>query len=296
MPRCETPSTRRSGAWPARGRAAACSPPAASSSSSSQYLDPIGRPRPPATGSRIRASSTSPSAPAAGATTAALPPGARSWGARQNRRPAHLPGGGVVYVNDPDGFSVELLWMSPASERHWGFTPRPAAEAAEGGHARGRADGADCRAGADHVGCDRRRTRTWPSWLGLGSVRRTVDGAPDPDGRGSERLLKLLGASVTEQVLAYDPPTTYRYRVTKGSPFVCHQGEIRLREEGDHTELTWRIRFRPKLPGTGRPLATLLSWLLGRVLRTGLKPYVEALPNGRPDVGRTPSEAVRARG
>ena len=43
------------------------------------------------------------------------------------------------------------------------------------------------------------------------------------------------------------------------------------------TELTWRIRFRPKLPGTGRPLAIVLSWLLGRVLRSGLKPHVEAL-------------------
>ena len=77
-------------------------------------------------------------------------------------------------------------------------------------------------------------------------------------------------------MLAYEPPLSYRYRVTKGSPFVCHQGEIRLRADGDHTQLTWTIRFRPKLPGTGRPLAALLSCLLGRVLRTGLKPHIEA--------------------
>ena len=113
-------------------------------------------------------------------------------------------------------------------------------------------------------------------WIGLGSVRRTIDGAPAPDGRGSERLLTLLGVRVTEQVVAYQPPLSYRYRVTKGSPFVSHQGEIRLRADGDHTELTWTIRFRPKLPGTGRPLAALLSRLLARVLRTGLKPYIEA--------------------
>ena len=58
---------------------------------------------------------------------------------------------------------------------------------------------------------------------------------------------------------------------------MCHQGEIRLRADGDHTEVAWRIRFRPKLPGTGRPLATALSRLLGRVLSSGLKPHVEAL-------------------
>ena len=73
------------------------------------------------------------------------------------------------------------------------------------------------------------------------------------------------------------PPIVYRYHVTAGSPFVCHQGEIRLRADGDHTEVAWRIRFRPKLPGTGRPLATALSRLLGRVLSSGLKPHVEAL-------------------
>ena len=114
-------------------------------------------------------------------------------------------------------------------------------------------------------------------WLGLGSVRRTVDGAVDPNGRGSERLLKLPGTRITERVLACEPPASYRYQVTKGSPFICHQGEIRLRADGDETELTWSIRFRPRLPGTGRPLAIGLSWLLGRVLRSGLKPHVEAL-------------------
>ena len=66
-------------------------------------------------------------------------------------------------------------------------------------------------------------------WVGLGSVRRTVDGVPDPDGRGSERLLKFLGVSITERVLAYEPPSAYRYHVTNGSPFICHHGEIRLR-------------------------------------------------------------------
>ena len=81
---------------------------------------------------------------------------------------------------------------------------------------------------------------------------------------------------ITEQVLAFEPPTSYRYHVTKGSPFICHQGEIRLRADGDQTELTWTIRFRPKLPGTGRALAIVLSRLLGRVLRSGLKPHVEA--------------------
>ena len=63
-------STRRSGASPARRRAAACSRPAASSSSSCSISIRSGGRAQPAIGSQIRASSTSPSAPAADATIA----------------------------------------------------------------------------------------------------------------------------------------------------------------------------------------------------------------------------------
>jgi uncharacterized protein YndB with AHSA1/START domain len=240
-----------------------------------QYLDPIGRTRPPgyrisdqgilniAFGARRRRDHR------------ALYERASATGARANRRPVPMPGAGVLYVNDPDEFSVELLWMSQSLERHFGFTPRPAAERPPADtHAIERTAriAAPAQATWDVIANHERMSE----WIGLGSVRRTVDGAPVPDGRGSERLLKLLGVSVTEQVVAYEPPFSYRYRVTKGSPFVSHHGEIRLRAEDDHTEVTWTIRFRPKLPGTGRALASLLSWQFGRVLRTGLKPFVEA--------------------
>ena len=93
-----------------------------------QYLDPVGRPRPAgyrisdqgilniAFGARSRRAHTE------------LYRRARAAGARENRRPVHLPGAGVVYVNDPQQFSVELLWISPAADKRWGFAPRPAAE------------------------------------------------------------------------------------------------------------------------------------------------------------------------
>ncbi len=199
---------------------------------------------------------------------------ARGAGAQPNRRPLHLPGAGVVYVNDAQQFSVELMWMSRASDKRYGFTPRPPRKRPH----------ADTRAVERSVRIAAPVETTWSAiadhesmgeWMGYGSVSRTAEGEADRDGRGSERLLNLPGASITEQVLAHEPPTSYRYRVTNGSPFVCHQGEIRLRPDRDDTELTWRIRFRPRLPGTGRALAAVLAWMLGRLLRKGLKPHVE---------------------
>jgi catechol 2,3-dioxygenase-like lactoylglutathione lyase family enzyme/uncharacterized protein YndB with AHSA1/START domain len=253
-----------------------------------QYLEPVGRQRPPgyrisdqgilniAFGARSRRDHRT------------LCARARAAGARENRRPVYLPGAGVIYVNDPDQFSIELLWMSPASGKRWGFTPRPAAK-------RPRADthsvqrtvriAAPAQTTWDVIA----KHETMPKWVGLGSVRRTVDGVPDPDGRGSERLLKFFGASITERVLAYEPPSAYRYHMTNGSPFICHHGEIRLRANGEHTELTWSIRFRPKLLGTGRPLAIMLSWRLGRVLASGLKPHVEAIAQRTPGTASNPT-------
>ena len=241
-----------------------------------QYLDPVGRPRP----AGYRISDQGILNIAFGARSrrdhGKLYRRARAAGGRENCRPIHMPGAGGVYVNDPDRFSVELLWMSPGSDKRWGFTPRPASK-------RPRADTHSLERTV-YVAAPAQTTwdviadhENMPKWVGLAAVHRTVDGAPGLDGRGSERLLELPGASVTEQVLAYEPPMSYRYRVTQGAPFICHQGEIRLRADGDRTAVTWSIRFRPKLPGTGRPLAILLSWLLGRVLRSGLKPHAEAL-------------------
>jgi catechol 2,3-dioxygenase-like lactoylglutathione lyase family enzyme len=185
-----------------------------------QYLDPVGHPRPP--GYRISDQ---------GILNVAF--GVRSWrdhrrlhhraraaGARENCRPVYLPGGGVVYVNDPDQFSVELLWMSPASEQRWGFRPRPR----------------DKRPRADTPAIERTVRIAAPvpiawdaitdqsamsDWLGPVAVQRTLDGVPVRDGRGSERELRLGRASITERVTGYDQPATYRYQVARDFPPVA---------------------------------------------------------------------------
>ena len=109
-----------------------------------------------ATRSRIRASSTSPSAPDSRRDHRELYDRATAAGARPNRRPLHTPGGGVVYVNDPDGFSVELLWMSQSDAPTLGIHATTGFRAATRGHARDRANSAHRRARAGHVGRDRR--------------------------------------------------------------------------------------------------------------------------------------------
>jgi catechol 2,3-dioxygenase-like lactoylglutathione lyase family enzyme len=49
----------------------------------------------------------------------------RTAGARANGFPLHLLNWGVVYVNDEQHFSVELLWVKPRWDSRMGFVPQP---------------------------------------------------------------------------------------------------------------------------------------------------------------------------
>lgn len=196
-------------------------------------------------------------------------------GALLNCSPIHIPGSGVVYVNDAQGFSVEILWMKPGkADRNWGFLPLPIERRPQ----------PDTRRIEQRIRIAAPIEKVWAvvsdhegmaAWSGFKPVTRIVDGAPDPNGYGAERRMVGPTGTVVEQVLAWDPPHGLRYRVIKGSPFICHQGEIQLESRGAETELIWTIRFRPKVPGTGGLLRMLLDRMLAGMLNRGLKPLVE---------------------
>ncbi|MBI5506963.1 MAG: SRPBCC family protein [Deltaproteobacteria bacterium] len=192
-------------------------------------------------------------------------------GARPNCRPLHLPGlgAGVVYVNDPQNFSVEILWLKPGrADRDWGFEPlplgqRPDPDTHSVNHS------ATIHAPVERVWaavCDH---EGMAKWSGFSPVTRIVDGAPEADGYGSARLMQGPTGKLVEQVIASDPPCSLRYRVIQGSPLRCHQGEVRLTPIGADTRLDWTIRFRPRIPGSG--------WVLRRVLQRMLAGMLPAL-------------------
>ena len=91
------------------------------------YLDPLGKPRP----DDYRLSDQGILNIAFGARRKqdfnAVYRRAEAFGAKPNCRPVHLHGAGsVVYVNDPYGFSVEILRTTPGlADRIFGFEPRP---------------------------------------------------------------------------------------------------------------------------------------------------------------------------
>lgn len=201
-----------------------------------------------------------------------------SVGATPNCTPIHLPfhpRASVVYVNDPLGFSVELVWMAPGRDRHdWGWHAMPLAQRPDPDNQR-ICERIRLRSPVDEVWRVITDQEAMSNWIGFDPVKLTRAGFADDDGIGSERTMHGPLGQVVEQTVALEPNHLVRYRVIEGSPFEYHQGEIQLAPFDSETDLTWTIRFRSRLPFTGRLWRILMRRMLARMLSHGLKRYVE---------------------
>jgi len=201
-----------------------------------------------------------------------------AFGATPSCAPIHLPfkpRAGVVYVNDPLGFSVELVWMAPGKQTYeWGWHPLPQSTRPD----------TDNQCVVDQVLINAPLDTVWAAlndqdgmsqWIGFDEVRVIREGRGARDGVGSERYMRGSAGKVVEQVVDVVPKQSIRYRVIEGSPFVEHQGHIRLTSKGLQTEVNWAIRFRSRVPFVGGVLRFVLQRMLGKILNQGLKRYVE---------------------
>ena len=94
--------------------------------------------------------------------------------------------------------------------------------------------------------------------------RSTLDreGVPAPNGLGAVRRLEAVGPAIVEEIIEYERPTRYAYKLIAGAPVRDHVGTVSLRESGTGTEVTWHLVSTPKIPG--------LNWLLTPVLKKAI--------------------------
>ena len=107
------------------------------------------------------------------------------------------------------------------------------------------------------------------------AVRRSTldrEGTPAPNGVGAVRRIEALGPAIVEEIIEYQRPTGYAYKMVSGAPVRDHVGTVALREVGTGTEVSWHLRSTPKIPG----LDWLLSPVLKRVIRELLNGAVDA--------------------
>ena len=106
---------------------------------------------------------------------------------------------------------------------------------------------------------------TWPTWSLHRVARLERPGSPTPDGLGAIRVLGRSARKVNrEEVVAFDPPTHFAYRLLSGLAVDDYRADVRLApDDAGGTRITWESRF-----GKGGPTApfyrVLVRWVVAR--------------------------------
>ena len=101
------------------------------------------------------------------------------------------------------------------------------------------------------------------SWTPVVSSRLVTPGTSEPNGVDAVRFLGVGPVGAKEKVLVHEPPHHLAYTVVAGLPVREYRADARLAEgDGAWTSLEYTGSFQPRVPGTGRVLAFLVSTVL----------------------------------
>lgn len=87
-----------------------------------------------------------------------------------------------------------------------------------------------------------------------------TEGDPSPNGLGAVRRMGGAGVWFDEEVVAWDPPRSYSYRITAGTFAIEHDGgTVTIRPSGSGCDVEWKtaITYPPGLKG--RAMAALVT-------------------------------------
>jgi uncharacterized protein YndB with AHSA1/START domain len=74
------------------------------------------------------------------------------------------------------------------------------------------------------------------------------EGEPAPNGLGAIRVLTVAGPPMREEVIAYERPYRFAYKILSGLPVRDHVGTVELQPSGDGTEIVYAVKTTPTIP------------------------------------------------
>lgn len=110
--------------------------------------------------------------------------------------------------------------------------------------------------------------RRYPEITPLRKAVLEREGEPAPNGLGAIRVLSAVGPPMREEVIAYDPPHRFSYKLLSGLPFRDHVGTVELTPLDEGTQVIYAVRTTPTVP------------LGGFVAMAGLKQAIKQLLGG----------------
>lgn len=94
------------------------------------------------------------------------------------------------------------------------------------------------------------------------------EGEPAPNGVGAVRRLSAVGPPIREEVVAYERPARFSYKVLSGLPVRDHLGTVLLEAGGSGTRMTYAVKTTPTVP------------LVGSIVVFGIKRGITQLIDG----------------
>ena len=110
-----------------------------------------------------------------------------------------------------------------------------------------------------------------PHWMGFSAVHLRPEGSPDRNGVGAVRVMHGPGLTLREEIISWDPPHAYEYKLVSKAPIRDHKGRVEVTGGDGHSTARWHIVFKPKIPGTGLLLRLFLQRQLGGALENARK-------------------------
>jgi uncharacterized protein YndB with AHSA1/START domain len=106
-------------------------------------------------------------------------------------------------------------------------------------------------------------------YANLTPVRRVEmehEGAPDPNGVGAIRVMHLVGPPLREEVIEFERPSKFAYRLLSGLPVKDHVGTVRLEPAEGGTLMIYDVDSTPAIPVVGGAAIAMVKVSVGRLV------------------------------
>jgi len=131
---------------------------------------------------------------------------------------------------------------------------------------------------------------SWPRWSPIGAAEVERAGP----GEGEIRRFTTGRVVSREEVVVFEPPHRFAYRLLSGLPLRGYVAEVAIAPAADGSRIEWTSTFHGRWPGSGPLYRLILGRFIGRVVEGLARPPVDAADGSRGvdggRAGRTPLE------
>lgn len=108
--------------------------------------------------------------------------------------------------------------------------------------------------------------RSYPEFTPIRDAVLEREGEGSPNGVGAIRALHILGPPIREEVIAYEPPRRFVYRVLSGVPVRSQQGTVTIEASSAGSVMRYGLEIEPLIPMSGGAAALAARLAIGRLM------------------------------